>query len=111
MSPPESSERMDWEKLGKEVLDDLQFTGLAFWDQLREDQIPIVRQAAQDLTKYTMLCVQDPENQAAYQRTIRHIRGTLESEAALASLRAGRRIRDAILRTVQKAAALALSVL
>lgn len=101
----------EWEALGREVINDLKATGAEFWERLSADQLPIVKQAVRDLTRYVMLAAQKPEERERHLRSIRHIRGTLESEAALAALRARKRIKDAILRTIYKAAQVGLSLL
>ena len=100
-----------WNALAEDVVEDLKNTGLDFWDRLSADQIPVVRQAARDLTRYVMLSVQEPERRSEHMRTIRHIRGILESEAALTALRARRYIRDAILRTIRKSIEVGISLL
>jgi len=101
----------DFEALAKETLKELRRTGEEFWDQLNEDQRPIVEQAARDAAQAMLGLVKEPERADIHRETLLAVKVTLAGEAVLASLRAQRRLKTALLRGLQKLATLGLAVL
>ena len=101
----------DFEALASEVLDDLKATGTAFWEELNEDNRPIVEQAAKDLAKYSLKLITDPANADIYKQDIGFIRSTLESEAALVALQAANRVKEALQRGLAKLVNVGLTLL
>ena len=101
----------DWEAFREEVLADLKNDASEFWDRLNDQQRPIVEQAARDLADISLLIIRDPDRRKHNLRTVAHIKGILEGEAAIAQLAAASRIKSSILNIVGKSLNVGLSLL
>lgn len=102
---------MEWETFAEEVLKDLQDTGSDFWDEVKEDQVPILKQTAKDLAKYTMLLVKEPEKREQHLMTMKHLQNIVESEAALSALRARNHIKAAINNVLRRVVSMGFSLI
>ena len=105
--PPE----INLERLADDVLEDLKAMGENFWRQISAEQVPIVEKAARGIAKLALLAVAEPDKRGEHMADIMHLRGTIESEAALTAMRANERIRAAIQRVIQKALGAVLAIL
>ena len=101
----------EFDALLSEVLSDLKSSGEEFWDQLSEDQVGIVKQAAKDLARTTLLLVKEPDRADIHRETILILKSTLANEANLAALQAAARLKDAIQKALGKLVMVGLSAL
>ena len=101
----------DWKELGEEALEDLKTTSANFWTQIKDDQRPIVVAAVKDLAQLSVQYLREPQNREQLAREIEHVKGTLESHAALVALRARRKAVEAVMRTLTRIAQVGLGLL
>ena len=97
--------------LGDAVLADIKATGEAFWNDLQEDQKPIVERAARRAAELSALLITDPANADRHKRSLTFVWATLQAEAAVTAFRAEREIRQAIGRNIMRVANLILGLI
>lgn len=84
------------------ALDELRTGARQFYDQLTEDQKPIVEAALTDLTRLTARLVGNPHMAEQIGQELQFVKSTLTSEAALAAIRAEEELRAAIGRVLMR---------
>lgn len=99
-----------WSAFGRDVIEDLKSTGSDFWDELREDQIPIVERTTNRAADLVAELIAAPHaERLRIENNLRFLWATLQLESAVTTYRAEREIKEAIGRVIRRATALALS--
>lgn len=102
---------LDLKALADGILDDLKGTGEAFWDQLNDEQRPIIEKAAKDLAKASLGLITDPDNADIYQELILAAKVMIGSETVIAALDAQERLKDAVQSALKKLVGVGLALL
>ena len=102
---------LDLKALADGILDDLKNTGEAFWDQLNDDQRPIIEAAGKSLAKASLGLITDPDNADIHQELVLAAKLTIGSETALAALDAQERLKSAVQSALKKLVGVGLALL
>ena len=106
-----SLDDLDFEALTKGILDDLKGTGEAFWDQLNDEQRPIIEAAGKSLAKASLGLITDPDNADIYQELILAAKVSIGSVTVIAALDAQERLKSAVQSALKKLVGVGLALL